>query len=69
MIKLSENLFRVIAVKKRPLFRWEITNNCPYRDHRDPLELVRIARENGDLIIAQRRVNSFHFELLAKTPR
>lgn len=65
----DHNLFKVIAVKKLPLWRWEITDDCPYQQEgRYPLLVVAAAVDNGDLITAQRRVGPFHFELLAKVP-
>ena len=61
--------WRVIAIKKDPRNFWIPTEDCPYLDHRYPLEQVRFAAEQGDLIIAQKKLGPFHFELWATQPK
>ena len=58
----------VIAVKKDPRNFWIPTEECPYLDERYPLEQVRHAVEQGYLIIAQKKIGPFHYELWATKP-
>ena len=70
--KIDENgnvSWKVIAIKKDPRNFWIPTEDCPYLDHRYPLEQVRFAAEQGDLIIAQKKLGPFHFELWATEPK
>ena len=61
--------WRVIAIKKDPRNFWIPTEDCPYLDHRYPLEQVRFAAEQGNLIIAQKKLGPFHYELWATEPK
>ena len=61
--------WKVIAVKKDPRNFWIPTENCPFLDHRNTKEKVRFAAEQGNLIIAQKKLGPFHYELWATEPK
>ena len=59
----------VIAVCRGHLGEWIPTDDCPYLGVDDPLEMVRTAVANGDLIAAQKKIGLFHYELWAQVPK
>jgi len=61
--------WRVIAVCKGVKGRWLPTDDCPYLGSPDPLGMAQRAVKNGDLIIAQKKIGMYHFELWAQTPK
>ena len=61
--------WRVIGVCKGANGRWLPTEDCPYLGSHDPLGMARQAVENGDLIMAQKKIGIHHYELWAQTPK
>jgi hypothetical protein len=61
--------WRVIGVCKGVHGRWLPTEDCPYLGSHDPLKMARKAVQNGDLIIAQKKISQHHYELWAQTPK
>ena len=60
--------FRVIARQRRPGC-WEPTDDCPFSDYADPLAMVRKAVDNGQMVMAQRRVGAGQYDLVIKPAR
>jgi len=67
-IELSLIPWRVIAVKKKPRDHWEITEQCPYQDCDDPLKAVYQSSVEGTLIVATKRIDYRHYELVCRVP-
>ena len=65
----EKQFWKVIAIKKEPRNFWIPTEDCPYLDNRRPLERVRYAVEQGNLIVAQKKLGPFHYELWATEPK
>ena len=61
--------WRVIGVCKGLHGHWLPTEDCPYLGSNDPLDMAYKAAKNGDLIIAQKKIAPYHFELWAQTPK
>jgi len=68
-IERRKMTWRVIAVCKGVNGRWLPTEDCPYLDSHDPLDMARKAVENGDLITAQKKIGMHHYELWAQVPK
>jgi hypothetical protein len=60
--------FRVIARQRKP-GDWEIDPSCPFQDSANPLHYVRRAVEDGQMIMAQRRLGPGQYDLLLKPAR
>ena len=65
---IRELTWRVIAVKRGFNARWTPVEKCPYSDKSDPLKACREAAARGELIMAQKKIAPFCYELWAKTP-
>ena len=60
--------FRIIARQRKP-GDWEIDPSCPFQDSANPLYYVRRAVEDGQMIMAQRRIGPGQYDLLLKPAR
>ena len=69
MSKAEQQLqpWTVIGVQKGSE-QWRPTNLCPFVNTDDPLKTARKAEREGNLILATQKINTGHYELLAKVP-
>jgi len=61
--------WRVIGVQKGIAARWVLTPDHPFLDADDPFKTAMTAAKSGNLIMAQKRIAPYHFELWSKFPQ
>ncbi|MAN64614.1 MAG: hypothetical protein CMI60_22005 [Parvibaculum sp.] len=69
MSKAEQQLqpWTVIGVQKGS-GQWRPTNLCPFANTVDPLKTARKAEREGNLVLATKKIDTGHYELLAKVP-
>jgi len=69
MSKAEQQLqpWTVIGVQKGS-GQWRPTNLCPFLNTDDPLKTARKAEREGNLVLATQKIDTGHYELLAKVP-
>ena len=69
MSKAEQQLqpWTVIGVQKGSK-QWRPTNLCPFANTPNPLATARKAEREGNLILATKKIDTGHYELLAKVP-